>query len=166
MKPVDPLEVRKEDIYRYPHRVIVAGSRIFTDALKFESYLTDFLMMFDIKKDETVFITGDCPSGPDALIIDWAKQHGWRYSRFPADWDDLTAPDAIVRQNKFGKDYNVNAGFSRNQEMANVSSHLFAIIMDNSPGTRDMIQRAEKKSLCKYVTKVKKGNNHAEKITG
>ena len=163
MKPVDPLEVRKEDIFRYPNRIIVAGSRSFVDYVKFQAHLTDFLMLFEIKKEETVFITGDCPLGPDAMILDWAKEHGWKYVKFPADWDDLTVPGAIIKQNIFGKSYNANAGFAGNEQMASVASHLFAIIKNNSPGTKDMIQRATKKQLVTLSVIVKKGNNH-EKV--
>lgn len=81
------------------------------------------------------------------MIIRWCEENGWFYSLFPAAWDDVNAPGAVVRTNGRGKPYNVRAGFIRNGEMAEVGTHLLTFYDGVSNGTPDMIEHATQRKL-------------------
>lgn len=72
--------------------------------------------------------------GVDTLGEIWAKIKSLHVKQFPADWQK----------------YKKAAGSIRNQEMLNyclTSDSVIAIMRYNSRGTKDMVQRSEKKGL-------------------
>ena len=100
--------------------------------------------------------------GADELGERWAKENKIKLSIFKADWDDLTAKGAIIKENKWGKKYNANSGFARNQKMANYADAIIAINKGNTPGTSDMIKRAKNNNLKIFVYEIEKADTEYE----
>ena len=82
----------------------------------------------------TSVISGRAP-GVDRWGEFWASKHEVPCQRYPADW------------RKYGRE----AGFRRNEEMANSADALIAIWDGNSRGTRHMIATAKRKGLQVYI---------------
>lgn len=138
--------IRRDELRKFKNVVVVFGSRKFRDKETFSACLTGFIVDNNFRPDDTVFVSG-MADGPDKLIIEWCKENGWRWSEFPAAWDDLTVPGARIKKNAAGHEYNALAGFTRNQEMANVSNYGLGFWDGHSPGTQDMITRCHEKKM-------------------
>lgn len=128
-------------------KVIIAGSR---DCTKLEIYRA--IRHSRISHKITEVISGKAKTGGDFWGETWAIEHDIPIKPFPAKWHDLTANPRILLINKFGKEYNVLAGFNRNEEMAKyasqfIDSALIAVCKYNSKGTKDMIERANNHGL-------------------
>lgn len=108
-------------------KVIIAGSREFSDY----GYLAKRCDFFLNKVQDEIEIVSGTARGADRLGELYAKERGYKCTRFPADWD------------QFGK----SAGFRRNEEMADYADALIAFPLGKSSGTRDMINRARKHLL-------------------
>lgn len=80
----------------------------------------------------------------------WALENNIDLETYPAKWNDVTHPDAIIRYNRKGEPYNVLAGHWRNEEMASKADGLIALHDGDSTGTLDMIKRAEQHGLKIY----------------
>lgn len=172
-QPADSLKFRKryrfrkspEDLRLYETRVIVAGSRNFDDWDLFVQGMRDYVQRdFAGRESELIFITGEALTGADALIIRWCEQYGYPWVGFPAPWDNLDAPGAVIRHRRDGTPYNVRAGYDRNRQMAVVGTNLIAWWDGVSGGTQDMIAQAERRNLpvCKIlITSSPKKVNHA-----
>lgn len=93
--------------------------------------------------------------GVDMLGWHWATQRGILVLEKPAAWNDLEAPRARIRTNRFGKRYNANAGCDRNGKMAHcaaeVNGALIAVWDGKSSGTGNMIEHARAYRLSTYV---------------
>lgn len=112
-------------------RTIIAGSRTCTDYGKIIEAIRD------CGWKPTVVISG-AAKGADRLGELWARNHGVKLERFPADWD----------KNK------KSAGHIRNVKMSEVAEALIALWNGQSSGTKDMIEIAQKKGLKVYVLMV------------
>jgi hypothetical protein len=119
----------------------INGSRECTDY----KFLLAALSKFNINpEDIKEIVSGKCRGG-DELGELWAKQNKIKIKEFPALWDDLTVPNAKIKQNKFGKDYNCFAGFQRNQQMAEYADELLALQpSSDSSGTQDCVEKFKK----------------------
>jgi hypothetical protein len=117
-------------------KVIIAGSRNFTDYQKLKKECDQFLQ--DQKNIEIV--SGDHFKGADKLGIQYANEKGYNLIKFPAEW------------NKFGK----AAGPIRNKEMAIFADVLIAFWDGKSRGTQNMIRLANPKGLRIKVVLFKK----------
>ncbi len=132
---------------------IIAGSRGITD---YE------LVVRAIKNSGftiTEVVSGQCKNSPDILGERWAKERGIPIKPFPADWNDLSKPDAVIKTNKQGKKYDARAGFRRNREMAEYAASKpdgCAIILFNgaTPGSTDMKEVALNYDLNCYFVRV------------
>lgn len=122
-------------------RVIVAGSRDCSDYLLVSEAIEKGMLALGLTNVDE-FVHGDA-TGVDKTAGIWAKNNGYNVVTFPAKWNDIHAPGAVVKVNKFGKKYNVNAGFDRNREMAEYATHLIAIDL-NTNGTNHMIETMKK----------------------
>lgn len=125
-------------------KVIVAGSRHISDYLVIETAISHAIRVHQLNITEIV--EGEA-QGIDTLARQWAINHLIPFKPFKADWDNITAPGAIVLINRWGKKYNVRAGYDRNQLMADYGEALIAIWDGKSTGTGDMIDRARRKGL-------------------
>jgi len=108
-------------------KVIIAGSRTFTDYKKLCEICDPFL------KDQTIIeiISGAYYKGADLLGVKYAAERGFRLTKFPADWKRLGRA----------------AGPKRNQQMANYADALIAFWDGNSKGTKHMLQLAKSNHL-------------------
>jgi len=131
------------DLRRKPYqsRIIVAGSRNFTDIVTFRRVLSQYLVA-EHKDKYIAFISGKAKRGPDRFIIDWCALTPFVCYEFEAQWDAL------------GK----RAGFVRNEEMSLEASHLLAFWDGESRGTENMIKLAKERSLVVHSFNTKTTN--------
>lgn len=97
-------------------KLIIAGSRTFTDIGFMEEMLDAFVL------DVSEVVCGKA-RGADTLGEQWAILHGIPVKPFPADWD------------RYGK----SAGFRRNLQMAEYANALAAFWDGKSRGTQHMV---------------------------
>lgn len=127
-------------------RVIIAGDRNIDEN---DLYLIEKAVEESGFKITQVF-SGKAKGG-DKLGEAWAKRNKVKIREFPADWKDITAPGAVIKEGQYGP-YNAKAGFDRNQEMADYAEALIALQPNgDSSGTQDMIDRAKKKGIPIFV---------------
>lgn len=117
--------------------VAIVGSRSFDDY----ALLCEFLK--EVSHLITEIISGGAP-GADSLGEQYANEHQIPFKLFPADWDNISTPNARVKKNRWGVLYNANAGKDRNRLMAEyLKEHdgVAAACWDGrSPGTAHMIE--------------------------
>jgi hypothetical protein len=119
-------------LLRRPHRILISGSRGYTDFDQFNETLNSVIKKLAVNISEIVFISGDAKGGADAFIEKVCKGDPDKHVIvYPANWDED------------GK----SAGFIRNYKMVKISSHLVAWWDGNSPGTKHAIEQAREKSL-------------------
>ena len=111
-------------------KVIIAGGRQFSDYSLLESKL-DFLFSNAIKRGEEIEIVCGEARGADLLGKRYAESKGLIVKSFPANW------------NAYGR----RAGYLRNAEMADYSTHLVAFWDSSSKGTKHMIDLAKERGL-------------------
>lgn len=113
----------------FTHRIVVAGSRGFTDYEKFCDFLTG-IIDYKLMGEDGCFVSG-CAKGPDAFIIRWCKENQMLCRECPADWDGL------------GK----RAGYVRNAQMASISTEAVIFWDSISKGTGHMYDLCQKGKL-------------------
>jgi hypothetical protein len=92
----------------------------------------------------SVLIVGRCKGGADKHAEDWAIARGISVDPYPAAWDDVEAPGAVVRYRKgTGEPYNILAGFWRNQEMIDKGKPDAGVGFPGGTGTADMLARCK-----------------------
>lgn len=119
------------------YRLVVAGSRGITQYKDVWQGIVDS-KFWHLHRERLVIVSGMAP-GVDRLGVEFARRNGLKWDEMPADWDNLSAPGAIIKYNKWGNPYNANAGFTRNIEMGKSAQGLCAIWDGVSPGTKQMI---------------------------
>lgn len=132
-----------ESVKEYTTRVCVAGSRGFNDYALFSEIMSEYITT--LGDERFIFISGKAKTGADDLIIRWCFDNNYPWAEYPADWDNLEAPGAVVRYTRDSKPYNVRAGFERNAKMGLVLTHLVTFYDGVSSGTADMIKEALRK---------------------
>lgn len=125
--------------------MIVAGSRTLTSR-HWHTFIYRRLDFFSQNLKKLVVFGGEC-EGVDEIGHAWADDRGWPFVPFPADWENIDLPGAVVRVNRAGKRYNLLAGYWRNEEMARQAQGLVLFWADFSPGSRDMLARARAHNL-------------------
>lgn len=123
-------------------RVIIAGGRKFNDYSRLESRCDAIL-----SKQAGIVILSGMADGADALGVVYAKSREYPVISYPANWSDLSHPDAVVRTRYDGKKYYSFAGKRRNILMADNADALIAFWDGKSPGTKHMITSALKRNL-------------------
>ena len=124
------------------NRVIIAGSREFTDQTRLNKVCRWIFKTARIPVSGTTIISGTC-RGADKMGEEYAREEGMAVARFPADWS------------RYGK----MAGPRRNGEMARYAMKkgcngvLIAFLRADSRGTKNMIDTAVKMKLETYVVK-------------
>jgi len=107
-------------------KVIIAGSRKFNDYKKL-CKICDHLL----QNQTNIEIVSGTAKGADKLGEQYAKERGFKLTKFPANW------------NKYGK----AAGPKRNQQMAQYADALIAFWDGKSRGTKNMITLARSLKL-------------------
>jgi len=114
-------------------KLIIAGGRDFKDYSKLVA-VSDHMLSKLVKTRDIEIVSGGA-RGADALAIDYANMRGYSLTIMNADWDT------------HGK----SAGYKRNAEMAEYSTHLIAFWDGQSRGTKHMIDLANKLKLKVHV---------------
>jgi len=128
-------------------KLIVAGGRDFKDE---ERMITTLNGLADVEfADKSLSIVSGMAKGADLLAWNFAQEFDIERYAFRANWDDLTAPGAVIKQSRWGYEYNANAGFDRNHAMGDYADGLLAFWDGQSSGTKDMIDYM--RGLKKYV---------------
>lgn len=131
-------------------KTIIAGTRTLT-----MFHLDELVTAVDLSGFKITEVVSGCAPGGDFLGEQYAMHLGLPVKKFPAAWDDLEAPGAVVRRRRNGEQYNVRAGFDRNLAMARYGEALIALWDGNSTGTADMILQAHRHGLRVHVYIVK-----------
>jgi len=92
-------------------------------------------------------------SGADTMAWRWAvDEMGIPPITYPAYWDDLSHPDAVIKRRKDGTLYDALAGFRRNQEIVSAADRVIVAFWDGwSPGTKNTVELAVTAGLAVYV---------------
>lgn len=120
-----------------PYRVLVTGSRDWTDRRTIDDTLTALAAANAFHNRPTVIVHGACPTGADAIADDWARWHAQRsplveFERHRANWQ------------LNGK----RAGFIRNANMVNLGADVcLAFIKDGSRGASHTAALAEQAGI-------------------
>ncbi len=89
--------------------------------------------------------------------VKWARQNGIPVTRFPAQWHELSHPDAHIKTLPHGSKYDAQAGLRRNEQMAEYADALIAIYSrSESPGTDDMLARAHAHRLQIFIFRARR----------
>lgn len=139
-------EITKQQLTTYSNRIIVAGSRTYTDYKQFVQLMDEYSSK--LNQSTTAYISGNASRGADAMLIHWAELRRKPYCLFTADWD---------------KNKRI-AGFIRNQEMAENGTHLFVVYDGESSGSRNMIWNAKKRNLNNTVVLFNKDDQPQESL--
>lgn len=118
------------------NKVIVCGSRGFTNYKFIKGCLDKILQNMPKDRYHLEIVSGCCPDSPDVMGELYAREVlGFEVDKglklFPANW------------NKYRK----SAGHFRNVDMAHYATHCIAFWNGKSPGTADMIEQAELRGL-------------------
>jgi|GEM_PF-1035847 len=136
-----------------PYKLIIAGGRDFNDRTMFDEGLqwfaqdaapVKFVDPSGVDDGAVLEIVSGMAKGADSLGAEYAQEVGIPLHKFPANWKDLEAPGAVVRQGPYGP-YNVNAGFDRNRRMAEAANGV--LLYPGGKGTAHMAQIAQELSL-------------------
>lgn len=117
-------------------RVVVFGGRDYDD----RRCLYHVLETVHERRTITCIVEGEA-SGADRMARQWAESRNVAVDPYPADWDNVERPGAVVRRNKHGKFYDVLAGHVRNEQMLRQGRPSLAIGFPGKTGTRDMTIR-------------------------
>jgi hypothetical protein len=123
-------------------RVLVCGGRDFSDQDVVFSALDRLHQATPI----TVLIHG-ASKGADARASAWAKARNVLVNSYPASWQDISHPDALIKYTSSGRAYDGRAGFRRNQVMLDRGRPEFIVAFPGGSGTRDMVKRAKAAGL-------------------
>lgn len=138
-----------------PFRLVVAGGRDFADPAFLDQALNRAMASYapadvlsglsDASPYGRLQVISGGAAGADTLGEQWAKAAGVPVQRYPAAWDNLDAPGAVIRTNRRGQKYNANAGFDRNRQMAENADAV--LVMPGGRGTDHMVRIAQELGL-------------------
>lgn len=110
-------------------RIIISGGRDYEDIERMVKVLDLFLGQIDIEK--LLLLFGDCKTGADKLVLEYAEKREIDYAKYDADWEE----------------HGASAGPIRNGRMAKDGHALVAFWNMQSPGTANMIELARNHKL-------------------
>ncbi len=123
------------------YRLIVAGGRDFNDYDRLHAKL--HALAEEAGAGREISIVSGMAQGADRMAHYFAQQENVKCYEFPADWDDLEVPGAVIKHTRHGKPYNAVAGHARNRRMGDFADGLLAFWDGKSRGTKQMIQYME-----------------------
>lgn len=121
-------------------KVIIAGSRGFSNYKLLREQCNKFLR--EKRKTNNIIIVSGHARGADALGEKYAQDEGFALEIYPAQWK------------KLGK----QAGYRRNEQMAEVADALIAFWDGSSKGTKHMIDIMNEKNLLVRVVEYETTN--------
>ena len=121
-------------------KVIIAGSRGFSNYKLLREQCNKFLR--EKRKTNNIIIVSGHARGADTLGEKYAQDEGFALEIYPAQWK------------KLGK----QAGYRRNEQMAEVADALIAFWDGSSKGTKHMIDIMNEKNLLVRVVEYEATN--------
>ncbi|MCK9575696.1 MAG: DUF2493 domain-containing protein [Candidatus Pacearchaeota archaeon] len=122
-------------------KIAIVGSRSFNDYDKLKSVMNTLKEYY---KDHKITVVSGGANGADKLGEKWANENSLETLIFIPSWDDLSHPNARILINKWGKQYDANAGMRRNKDIVD-NAHIVIAFWDGvSSGTNDSIKYAKK----------------------
>lgn len=119
-------------------KLILCGGRDYTDRAK----VFEVLDYINLNRAKVSLVIHGAASGADSLGRKWAESRGVEDDAYPALWDWLEAPGAVIKRTKDGKPYNANAGPDRNAKMLAIGKPDAVVAFPGGRGTNDMIEKA------------------------
>lgn len=121
---------------------IICGGRFYADEARVHTIL-------DAARERLglTFVIEGGATGADALARQWRGARQVDGKSYPAAWEDIHRPGAIVRTRSNGKPYDAAAGAIRNQRMIDEGDPEGVIAFRGGDGTHDMVKRAERVDL-------------------
>jgi hypothetical protein len=129
-------------------KCIIAGSRCISNYRLVEQAIEQS----GWKDKITEVVCGDA-YGVDKLGEKYADIHDISIKHFPAQWNDLSHSDAIIRENSYGE-YDAKAGLRRNIAMGDYADALICVIKDDSSGSSHMIEYMQKLGKKVYIMEI------------
>lgn len=124
--------------------LLVCGGRDFND----RETIFSVLDRIDAKKRIEKVVTGAHPQGADAAAEAWAKKRQRPYAGWPAEWDNLDVPGAIIKVRRAdGKRYNAAAGPMRNGKMLRAEQPDAVLGFPGGDGTADCVAQAKEMGI-------------------
>lgn len=123
-------------------RVLVTGGRNYRN----QARVSEALDRVHRKHGISAIIEGGA-EGADRCAAHWAFRHQMKPLTFPADWDAIDVPHAVVRVRRDGKKYNAAAGAIRNRRMLEEGRPDVVVAFPGGKGTADMVKAAKKAGL-------------------
>lgn len=115
-------------------KLIIAGSRNINLSVE---EVDNYLKKLGLEPSEIVC---GMAKGVDLSGLDWAKNKGVDWKKFPAPWDDIEGkPSHLIGITRWGKKYYKAAGPDRNKQMAEYADCLLCI-HNGSSGSLNMMQ--------------------------
>lgn len=130
---------RPRKIGKEPVRVLVCGGRKYRD----ENAVGHALDLLRHKFGLAAVIHGAAP-GADTLADVVARKAKVPVDPFPAAWDDLDAPGAVIKIGANGRAYNAKAGSDRNARMLAEGKPNLVLAFPGGNGTADMAATAKR----------------------
>lgn len=132
-------------------KIAVIGSRKFKNVEFFNSIMDRLVAAYG----EFIVVSG-LAEGADAMAMAWSHRNGWwkdKTRMYPADWSDLSHPDAVIKVDKWGNEYDAKAGFRRNHKIINDADMVVAFMdqKNPTPGTSHSIRLAKEKGIPVYI---------------
>lgn len=121
-------------------KVIIAGSRSIVDYARVK-------IAIEASGFEIAEVVSGKALGVDSLGERWAGENNIPVKPFPADWNDLSHPDAVIKTGRSGRKYDAKAGYRRNRQMAEYGDALILVWDGESSGSSDMLKNAEELGL-------------------
>lgn len=119
-------------------KVLVCGGRDYSDRKR----VYEALDYINLNRQKITLLIHGAASGADTLGREWARDRHVEDDGYPALWDRLDAPNAVIRYRKDGKPYNANAGPDRNAKMIAVGKPDLVVAFPGGRGTNDMLEKA------------------------
>lgn len=132
-------------------RVLICGGRKYS-RWRFAFAALDQLVR-DGKISTPITVIHGAARGADAIAAAWAEKHAYSIDAYPADWNNIDRPGAVIRKRSDGSKYDVLAGFVRNQLIIDVGKPDLVVAFPGNTGTADMMDRATKAAI--EIIKVK-----------
>jgi hypothetical protein len=133
-----------------PMRVIVTGDRNWYAPDLAEEVVGRLLVRYG---PGLVIVHGGA-TGIDRSFAEACDDLGVEQEAYPARWEELDAPGAVIRYDKRNRPYNANAGPIRNAEMVAAGAGMCIALhraIRSSKGTKDRARRALAAGIPTYL---------------
>jgi hypothetical protein len=136
-------------------KVLVTGGRTYFD----RAHVFQTLNRIHREEGPITLLIHGAAAGADEQGKVWAQTFQIPQSPYPAAWRDLTAPGAVIKENRHGK-YNARAGTDRNQRMLDEGKPDLVVAFPGGTGTADMVWRAKKAGVRVIEVPVRAGTSN------